>query len=104
MHYLCKCCGATFDRPQTYREHTGVKADGGFQQIIRIDTCPWCHEADFVPIISCRYCGTEYEAGKGCPTCDGEIRKKFRRFVWGLNAWEREKLEEMLDGKSIKEV
>lgn len=102
--YRCLDCGGEFDRPASHREKTGVKTDGGYQEIIKINVCPICHGSDYYPVVMCSICGTEYEAGKGCPMCRAKMRGKFRKFLLTLQPEEVRELDNLLDGRSVEEI
>lgn len=102
--YRCLDCRCEFESPENYREKTGVRTDGGFQEIIKINVCPICHGTAYYPVVICSTCGTEYEAGKGCPKCRAMVRGKFRTFLSGLSKSETNELDDLLDGTSVWEV
>lgn len=102
--YRCLDCGCEFDRPASHREKTGVITDGGFQEIIKINVCPVCHSGVYYPVVTCSICGEKYEAGKGCPKCRANLRGKFRKFLLTLEPEEVQELDDLLDGRSVKEI
>ena len=102
--YRCLDCGWDFDDPINHREHTGVKADGGFQETVYLSVCPYCHSSNHIILVTCSECGTEYPAGQKCPTCEAGVRGKFRDFLYGLSKYERNILDDLLDGNSVEEV
>lgn len=102
--YQCMDCGSKFEHPEIHRSDSGVRADGGFSEIIYMAKCPHCGSGDMKQFDLCPQCGDDRGMNILCQKCCEELCDKFRHFVAGLTPPEREQLDDLLDGTSIMEV
>lgn len=105
IRYLCPDCGAVFDRPDAKMTRSSIYGDDvqlscpecGGQEFVDADLCPDCRE--WKPMIQRR-----------CDACDEQltniVRSRFRIVIAHMfpREDEREKLNELLDGKWVEEV
>lgn len=97
--YICNDCGAEF----TEAERFTIAEDGYIESVAYV--CPLCRSVNIDEMTPCWTCdGGWVRPGRHvCPKCEKRLEGKLGRFLRGLTAEEVEALDDMVEGRSLRE-